>query len=243
LTAPEPADETGPGSHFKSTVPTKTASPPSNTTKTPAAYPSPPTSASPTRSTFSSNNPFAAPHRQTAFGEYNQKSTSGQDGPNNGKGRRRHSSLSERFAGDMSHRPLDQLKREAKAADRAPHLNRRHMPGADTIDSLDKTLFGGGSYHHGGPYDATLMARNTNYKHSPVAATHHGNMEALRATPQEHIKDSLTKKVPLQGTAVIPPGMQGFDGKVMRYREGADLMREPDAPGGAYKRWDHVVSY
>lgn len=243
LTAPEPADETGPGTHFKSTVPNKSSSPPAKSAKTPSSiiYPTPPTSASPTRSSFSSNNPFAAPHRQAAFGDYNQKSSSGQDATGNGKGRRRHSSLSERFAGDMSHRPLDQLKKEAKAADRSPHLNRRHMPGADTIDSLDNTLFGG-PYHHSGPYDATLMARNTSYKNSPVAATHYGNMEALKATPHEHIKDSLTKKVPLQGTAVIPPGMQGFDGKVMRYKEGADLMREADAPGGAYKRWDHVVS-
>jgi hypothetical protein len=28
----------------------------------------------------------------------------------------------------------------------------------------------------------------------------------------------------------------------MRYEEGADLMREPDAPGGAYKRWEGIVS-
>jgi hypothetical protein len=27
----------------------------------------------------------------------------------------------------------------------------------------------------------------------------------------------------------------------MQYEEGADLMREPDAPGGAYKRWGDVV--
>jgi hypothetical protein len=141
----------------------------------------------------------------------------------------------------MSHRPLDQLRREAKAADRAPHLKKRHMPGADTIDVLDKSMIGG-AYHHEGPYDATLLARNTYYQNSPVEAVRETNAEAIRATPRENIKDSLVKHVPLQGTAVIPPGMVGYDGKEMQYEEGADLMREPDAPGGAYKRWEGVVS-
>jgi hypothetical protein len=140
----------------------------------------------------------------------------------------------------MSHRPLDQLRKEAKAANRAPHLKKQHIPGADVIDVLDKSAIGA-PYHHEGPYDATLLSRNTNFKNSPVAATQQTNMEALKATPRENIQDSLGKHVPLQGTAVIPPGMQGFDGKVMRYEEGADLMREETAPGGAYKRWDHVV--
>lgn len=141
----------------------------------------------------------------------------------------------------MSHRPLDQLRKETKAANRSPHLKKKHLPGADTIDSLDKTMFGL-SYHHEGPYDATLLARNTSYKSSPVAATQQTNEEAIRATPKEYIKDSLTRHVPLQGTSVIPPGEEGFDGKPMIYVEGADLMREEDAPGGAYKRWDHIVS-
>lgn len=67
------------------------------------------------------------------------------------------------------------------------------------------------------------------------------NNEALKATPRENIRDALDKHVPLQGTAVIPPGMAGLDGGPMNYKEGADLMREEDAPGGAYKRWEHVV--
>jgi hypothetical protein len=114
------------------------------------------------------------------------------------------------------------------------------MPGADSIDVLDKSVFGG-TYHHEGPYDATLLARNTSYLSSPVEAVRGTNNEAIRATPRENIKDSLDRHVPLQGTAVIPPGMSGLDGKVMQYEEGADLMREPDAPGGAYKRWGDVV--
>jgi len=141
----------------------------------------------------------------------------------------------------MSHRPLDQLRKEAKAADRAPHLKKKHLPGADTIDVLDRSMIGG-AYHHEGPYDATLLARNTSYQSSPVEAVRGSNAEAIRATPRENIKDSLVKHVPLQGTATIPAGMPGHDGKEMRYEEGADLMREPDAPGGAYKRWEGMVS-
>lgn len=139
----------------------------------------------------------------------------------------------------MSHRPLDQLRKEAKAADRSPHLKKKHIPGADIVDTLDDAF--GRAYHHEGPYDATLLARNTSFLNSPVEAVRSTNEEALRATPRENIRDALDKHVPLQGTAVIPPGMSGLDGKTMQYEEGADLMREADAPGGAYKRWDGVV--
>lgn len=139
----------------------------------------------------------------------------------------------------MSHRPLDQLRREAKAADRAPHLKKRHLPGADQIDVLDRSF--GGAYHHDGPYDATLLARNTSLQSSPVEAVRGTNEEALRATPRENITDSLRRHVPLHGTAIIPPGMAGMDGRTMRYEEGADLMREEDAPGGAYRRWGDRV--
>jgi hypothetical protein len=141
----------------------------------------------------------------------------------------------------MSNRPLDQLRKETKAANRAPHLKKKHMVGADLIDNLDVSFLG--AYHHEGPYDATLLARNITSKISPVAATSEANAEALKATPKELIKDSLTRHVPLQGTAVIPPGEMDFTGQPMYYEEGADLMREQDAPGGAYKRWDHIVSH
>ena len=43
------------------------------------------------------------------------------------------------------------------------------------------------------------------------------------------------------GVASVPPGEVGSDGRRIWYEEGADLMREKDAEGGAYKRWDHVV--
>lgn len=109
------------------------------------------------------------------------------------------------------------------------------------IDSLDKSM--GPAYHHEGPYDATLISRNANLKNPPVEAVRESNMEALKATPRENIRDALDKHVPLQGTAIIPPGMIGYDGKPMEYEEGADLMREADAPGGAYKRWPGMVCY
>ncbi|KAB1718543.1 hypothetical protein FNE72_29140, partial [Klebsiella pneumoniae] len=101
----------------------------------------------------------------------------------------------------------------------------------------------GGNYHHGGPYDATLTSRNLNSKYSPVAAVKDSNRDALRATPRENVLDSLNFHVPLQGTASIPPGGVDMSGNVMDYTEGADLMREPDAAGGPYKRWDGIVSH
>ncbi|KAF4635441.1 hypothetical protein G7Y89_g2653 [Cudoniella acicularis] len=251
LTAPEPSQKTGPGSRFRrasSMNKGPTVSSSSRDSKTPAinTYPTPPTSASPTKTSFHPSNPYASSssssHRQSAFGEYapSGRNLKTHDEPiGHGKGRRRGSSLGERYPGDMSHRPLDQLRKEAKAAHRAPHLKKQHLPGADIIDSLDKSAFGS-VYHHEGPYDATLLARNISYKSSPVAALKESNAEALKATPRENIRDALDKHVPLQGTAVIPPGMSELNGRPMQYEEGADLMRESDAPGGAYKRWEGV---
>lgn len=142
----------------------------------------------------------------------------------------------------MSHRPLDMIKHETRTADRAPHLRtRHHRPDTDTIDALDTAVFGG-TYHHGGPYDATLASRNTNKMYSPVEAVKDSNMEAIKATPIEYIKDSLDKHMPLQGTATIPPGMADMSGNILDYEDGADLMREADAAGGPYRRWDFIVS-
>ena len=144
----------------------------------------------------------------------------------------------------MSHRPLAVLTRELRAADRAPHLhNHRRQQPSDTIDSLDITgPAQSAPYHHEGPFDATMKARNVNNKYAPADAVRDTNMEALKATPAEYVQDSLVKHVPLQGTAVVPPGMRDMSGRRMEYEEGADLMREADAEGGPYKRWEHVVS-
>lgn len=146
----------------------------------------------------------------------------------------------------MSHRPLDMLRREAAVADRSPSVRRHHaFPTTDTIDCLDQSfsLAGASSpFHHGGPYDAALASRNVDPRYAPVAALRESNLEALKATPPEFIKDSIERHVPLQGVASVPPGKKDLEGNVMRYDEGADLMREEDAEGGPYKRWDFLVS-
>lgn len=180
---------------------------------------------------------------------------------------RRRSSLSERYPGDMSHRPLDMIRRDNRAADKAPRLKSSVAPEdgselgsnnpfadpkhkrksskkgfTDTIDRLDHTAFGG-AYHHAGPYDAALAGRNTNPLYSPLEAVKDSNTEAIRATPRDYIIDSATKQVPLQGTAGLPPGVpHPRTGEVLDYEEGTDLMREPHAGGGPYKRWPGLVS-
>lgn len=128
------------------------------------------------------------------------------------------------------------LKHDSKLAHRSPHLQRKHLPGADTIDRLDVA---GGRYHHEGPYDAALLARNLTAIASPVEAVRYTNEQALRATPCENIVDAVERHRPLDGTASIPPGMADRFGRIYDYEEGADLMRET---GADYKRWPGLVS-
>ena len=155
--------------------------------------------------------------------------------PTGKRSRQRATSLGSRFPGDKTHHPLDMLKHETKVAYRSPHLRKKHIPGPDTIDSLDNI---GIAYHHEGPYDATLLARNTSFQSSPLQAVRSTNEEALRATPDANIRDSLDRHRPLDGVAVIPPGMRDLSGHEMRYEEGANMMIED---GGNYKRWPGVV--
>ncbi|RFU73609.1 hypothetical protein TARUN_8612 [Trichoderma arundinaceum] len=222
-------------------------------------YPTPPHSASPSGNLHPSN-PFSSsqespeevedkalatpPHSPEADHaaksrqrhSLNHVPSAHRGGPSSGPGHNRHRSLNERFPGDMSHRPLDAIRNDVRAAER-PLRHRKRISDTDMIDALDTI---GGTYHHGGPYDATLLSRNLNQKYSPVAAVHDSNMEALRATPREYIIDSLQRHIPLQGTATIPSGTLDYSGSRMSYEEGPDLMREPDAPGGAFKRWDNI---
>ncbi|KAI2614849.1 hypothetical protein GGR54DRAFT_320519 [Hypoxylon sp. NC1633] len=139
----------------------------------------------------------------------------------------------------MSERPLESIRRATKAADRSPHLRKKNFTGADVVDVLDDTGIGG-AYHHDGPYDATLASRNLDKRYAPVEAVKYGNTQALKATPRENVVDSLEHHVPLQGTATIPPGEEDYSGRIMDYEEGDDLMRDADAPGGPYRRYDHV---
>lgn len=194
------------------------------------------------------NSPTGSPkqfpqYREAAFGDLNQghsRDGSGANSPNHDQaaGRRRGSSLKERFPGDKSHKPLDIIRRDSKKANRSPHLQKRHIPGPDLVDRLDPI---GTPYHHEGPYDAALLARNTSFESSPVAAVADSNREALKATPAENIKDALEKRRPLEGTATVPPGERDQLGRVYNYEEGTDMMRDPSAPGGPYKQWPGIV--
>lgn len=276
LVEPDPSDETGLNSHFRSTFAPKQPLTPPGTTGLPKDqatvhvhntgssvetnpyrhsrasseaknpfvshreqttpgkrrydYPSPPNSASPRREHF------PADHRSRAFGSMNdarpRRSSNPAPRQSYGGGLARSSSLKERHPGDMSHRPLDMLRKDEKTAHRAPHLRKKNFQGADVIDRLDAS--GVSRYHHEGPYDAANIARNKHVKYPPIAAVQESNMEALRATPRENIVDAVTKHRPLEGVANIPPGVPDRFGRVLHYTEGADLQREP---GGDYRRW------
>jgi len=102
------------------------------------------------------------------------------------------------------------------------------IPGADTIDRLG--AIGDFAYHHDGPYDATLLARQF-HGYSPVEALRDSNEKAIRATPKANIVDCLEKHYPMQGTAVFPPGYNGMED----YEE-YDIQRLE----GGYRRWPHL---
>lgn len=242
LTGPEPSAETGPGSHFHPDLRSQSsmlssqssvASPSRSTSNRLRKssdpryrdYPSPPPSASPRRSSFSKTNPF-----RNSLTVPSQDEISVQNRP-------RGKSLTERYPGDETHKPLDMLRKHSKRANRTPHLRQKNQIGADKIDVLDVT---GGMYHHEGPYDATYAARNKNFQYSPLEAVSATNEEALKATPREKIQDSIDKHVPLDGVAYVPPGVEDRDGNVYNYEEGDNMMI---AQGGNYKRWPGVVSF
>ncbi|KAI0397397.1 hypothetical protein F5Y17DRAFT_371594 [Xylariaceae sp. FL0594] len=129
--------------------------------------------------------------------------------------------------------------RSHKSKSKSKSKSRSHRAPPDTIDALDNIdPLNSGPYHHEGPYDAALPSRNRDPRTAPLEAVREGNREALRATPAVNVYDAVTRHVPLQGVAAIPPGELDYGGNVMEYEEGADLMREETAPGGPYKRWE-----
>jgi len=136
------------------------------------------------------------------------------------------------FSSDPYVSPLAKLKQDHKAASKARHL-RRGVP-TDTIDSLDKSFFGDGLYHHEGPYDATLASRQIP-GYAPVEAVKYSNAQALAATPRANIIDSLTRKVPLQGVGMVPPGVIGPGGQRFDYEED-DIQRSQ----GKLGRWPGI---
>ncbi|KAK8218257.1 hypothetical protein IWZ01DRAFT_492451 [Phyllosticta capitalensis] len=275
LVETEPNEETGPGSHFRSTFapaePLNLPSPPSSgrsshafSSRNPyrkssgsshgghggsrgsrgshgsvgshssvgSNFITPPSSASPSQSRF--------PHHRERADSYSKsprqrRGSSFSHSPGMPSGRpRRSSSLRERYPGDRSAHPLDQLARENKQAHRSHHLKKRHIPGPDTIDKLDSIM---SRYHHEGPYDATLLARNTSWETSPVAALAESNAEALKATPSENIRDALERHRPIDGVAVVPPGHKDRFGRVYDYKEGDDMMIYN---GGNFRRWPGI---
>jgi len=187
------------------------------------------------RHRFADTNPFQDPAGKRRSVDKGFRADLSESGPS---GRpRRSSSLRERFPGDPSVRPLDTIKKEERKANHAPHLSKRHLPGADTIDRLDEII--GPKYHHEGPYDATLLARNTSFTSSPVAAVKNTNEEALKATPLEAVKDAVQGHRPLDNTAVVAPGRTDQFGRRYNYEEGDNMNI---AEGGNLGRWEGVVS-
>ncbi|KAL8903523.1 MAG: hypothetical protein Q9207_003857 [Kuettlingeria erythrocarpa] len=255
LTAPQPSEETGPGTHYNSTFSSNPNRLSTSTTtsqkKAPSVsvretntgarngLPSPPTSTSPRKERFPQPPPseISSHNRRSSDQASTQvpTSTGGQASSGAPSNRvRRTSSLSARYQGDRSHRPLDMIAREQKLAHRSPHLRKHQHIGSDSIDKLDVV---GGAYHHGGPFETASLARNLEFKNSPIEAVAGSNAEALKATPEEKIIDAVRKHRPLDGVAITPPGQVDRDGRVYHYQEGTDLMIED---GGNYKRWDGI---
>ena len=133
------------------------------------------------------------------------------------------------------------IRRDSRKARRSPHLHKKSLPGADSIDRLDPAI-GGRAYHHDGPYDAALMSRNRDPKFAPINALETSNAEALKATPQENIKDAVERHQPLDGVAGVPPGQKDRFGRTFNYEEGPDVASEASTDAG-YKRWPGKVCY
>jgi hypothetical protein len=91
----------------------------------------------------------------------------------------------------------------------------------------------GTPYHHDGPYEATLAARQIPGR-APVDALKESNAAILAATPAASIRDCLENHYPLQGVAMYPPGTCGLGD----YEEYDVMVKD-----GNYKRWDHMVSF
>jgi hypothetical protein len=117
-------------------------------------------------------------------------------------------------AGAKERSVVQEVKRANRRADRDPLL--RPIP-SDQIDRLD-TSTGSRSFHHGGPFDAALLARQVPGK-APVDALQESITEALHAVPKTNIQDSLLFQRPLDGFGMIPPGMHAPNGQLMDYHE------------------------
>lgn len=86
------------------------------------------------------------------------------------------------------------------------HLKSRRQLPPDVIDLMDDSVPPSLLRHHSGPFDAVTKSTYLPKNKSPLAALEHSTQEALNATPETSIRDSLNKHVPLQNTAVVGPG-------------------------------------
>lgn len=129
------------------------------------------------------------------------------------------------------HHPLEPKRRRDSHSSQLPKRSRSQryprnslLVNPDIIDELDNaTLY---SYHHEGPYDAVCPERNRLSQHSPLEAVRESNEEALRATPQHKIMDSINSHRPLDGVAFYPPGTTDRMGQSYDYEEGSNMMND-----------------
>lgn len=154
--------------------------------------------------------------------------------PPTSDGHRRSSSSRGPAGGSPSHqkghqpRPSQELAAHEKLV-RKDSRARRTIP-RDPIDKLDDIL---GSYHHEGPFDATLASRQIPGR-APVEATKIGNSLALAATPNDYVQRALERHEPLDGTSSHASGTT-VEGQRFLYEE-EDVERQ----GGALGRWPEV---
>jgi hypothetical protein len=85
------------------------------------------------------------------------------------------------------------------------HKPKAELP-TDVIDLLDESVPPGLLRHHDSPYDPVTRSAYLPNTQSPLVALQHSTQEALKATPESAIRDSLVNHVPLQNTAVVAPG-------------------------------------
>ena len=112
------------------------------------------------------------------------------------------------------------------------HRVPRELP-PDPIDLMDDSVPPSLLRHHSGPFDAVTRSQYLSNSRSPLAALEHSNAQALAATPESSIRDAINQHIPLQNTAVVPPGAYvPFTGEILDYEE-ENLI-------GDMGRWDGI---
>lgn len=142
------------------------------------------------------------------------------------------------FDGYLEHVPVEPRRRRECSSYYSQHSRRQsrgtrrttrysrdsQLVNPDIIDRLDSASFY--QYHHEGPYDAVYPERNIDSKASPIEAVKRTNAEALKATPEDKIKDCINSHRPLDGVAFYPPGTIDREGQMYNYEEGTNMMND-----------------